>query len=225
MRYFITTTTTTTTNIPKVPFGTLGFKRGVARNAFFKKHNLAYEEVPLDVDFLWWLPESYFEEIYTLGGQLVFEPSKEVQSLLEAFEGQGFDIEVYPQGYELDYYWSRDLNINQVWMDLEGEVCSFPGLLEEVLSRGIVIIDDDSWKASRLEARGALMAIRYGLSFPNPQEPKGFEAWICLLKALSLGKEEKYARRMGYDSAKSMAQSLFPRDWDWRGDPIPNWFD
>jgi hypothetical protein len=212
-------------NIPKVPFGTLGFKGGVARNAFFKKHNLVYEEVPLDVDFLWWLPEEYFEEIDSLGGQLVFEPSKEVLNLLEAFKGQGFDVEVYPQRYELDYYWSRDLNLNQVWMDLEGEVYSLPGLLQEVLSRGIVIIDDDSWRAQRLEARGALMATRYGLSFPDPQEPKGFEAWVCLLKALSLGKEEKYARRMGYDSAKSMAQSLFPRDWDWRGDPVPNWFD
>jgi hypothetical protein len=153
MRYFITTTTTTT-NIPKVPFGTLGFKGGVARNAFFKKHNLAYEEVPLDVDFLWWLPESYFEEIYTLGGELAFHPSKEVLNLLEAFKTQGLDIEVYPQGYEMDYYWSRDLNINQVWMDLEGGVHFFPGLLQEVLERGLVVIDDDSWKASRLEARG-----------------------------------------------------------------------
>lgn len=198
--------------------GVVGYKGGVARNALLKSRGLPHEEINRDIDLIWWVPE----EMLDLGGECLnwhledsrvkFKLKEEYILLLSELEEQG-DVEVWPLGAEVDYFWSRDLNVNQVWMEKDGTVHT-PHEGAEPLSTVWMVQDAPS---PREAARALLMGVRLGLpadlDYFEISDLPFFQLWICLLKAEEVGKGEEYARAIGHNSLGEAKGALKPKDW------------
>jgi len=173
--------------------GEVGFKGGVARNFL-----LGRDDPWRDVDLIWWLPDRLLEEVDDMllegGGFTV------VDSLLENLErlrSEGFDVEVWPLGYDLDYFFSRDLNVNMCWVSREGVLHKWEGLITVT----------DVWTCSdspsiREVARCLLMSLRLGLphcleSWQVQLLSKRKQTWVCFRKAQELGLAEEYCAALG----------------------------
>lgn len=202
-----------------LPFGKLSFKGGVARNAALKSFGLNYETEARDLDLIWWVPVSCLQDMEIFDGKLDFSVaeafSEVVNTTKENIETLGYDVEIYPEGHERDYFESRDVNLNMVYMDGDGSIHHPDWLKDDILANGIRVIESDPWE--RHWARALLFSVRYKLKCDTDLFGHNFNTWLCLVKAASLDLAEEYASALGYSSLADAVQATWPtRGWDWK---------